>query len=188
MLKTRIKKIIIILICFIITCLGFRYYIEYIYLPSLNLLYHYQEGSVLFSQEDEDSIKLADNDKEQDFSINIYSNGYYKKIFYEKGTQKPSYSKIGKLSKKEMKQIKSLLKEINFDNMDDFIFNGYLDGRGYEFTTYNSDNSVKKSVYGFNLNRKELKEFDELQQENYEDSLQQEIDFVKLKDLLISIL
>lgn len=183
MLKKRVKKIIIVIICFSIFSLAFRYYVEHIYLPSLNLSYHYQEGSVLFAKKDDESIQLADNDNEPDFSIDIYSNGFYKKTYYKKGTQKAYYTKISKLSNKKINQIQELLSEIEFENMSDFIFNGYLDGRGYEFTTY-ENNSIKKSVSGFNLNHKKLEDFDSLQQENYKDSIIEEINFVKIKDFL----
>jgi len=180
-LKKKIKYILIPIFSILFSLLIGNYYIQHIYIPSLTPLYHYQEGVCLFEQTENDKITYSKKDKEPDFRMDIYNNGFYSLTYFKKGTEEVDSKNYGKLSKKELKELSKLLKEIDFKNMEEFIFNGYLNGKGYEFTTYENN----KTVQGFNLTISSSKDFDELQKEHYKETLDDEMKFVKIRELLM---
>ena len=59
-----------------------------------------------------------------------------------------------------------------------------MDGKGYELILY-EDGKEKKTVQVFHLTATDMNDFDELQTENYQDTLQAEIQFVTIKNSIV---
>lgn len=182
MLKRKIKYVLMPILIIITLLLIDQYYIEHIYIPSLTLLYHYQEGVVFYSSSEDGTISYADDS--DDFSVDIYTNGVYVVKTFRKGTEKVKSYNVNKLSNTKFLEIKNSFSDYHFEELPDFIMNGYLDGKGYELILY-SDGVETKSVSGFQLTTDDINLFNELQQENYGDTLDAEVSFVKIKNKIL---
>lgn len=182
-MSKKVKIFLIVLVSMIGVGIFSYFYLLNFYLPSMTPLYHYQEGVVFFEQEG-DEIQYSQEDQTKDFFVDIYENGWYRVCTLKKGTELVDHTSIGKLSQADLDEIQDTFQAEEFETLPEFIFNGYVDGKGYELILY-EDGKEKKTVQGFHLTATDMNDFDELQTENYQDTLQAEIQFVTIKNSIV---